>query len=197
MPRSVSVRGTKQVVTRWPAPMPRPYQPSLLRLLHGVTALLVPLAWLTGLQVYSAHDARFGRLPFSLPGDWIDLHGTVGVLLWPVALLFALYAIGPGQARLRQPANALALLALALAVGSGKLMDENWLRDGQLHHLAYGIHLLAWLLIALAVALHGASVLRRGGWPLARSMASLQLRPGDLPANWWDQIRRSFKNRKP
>ena len=31
--------------------MPRPYQPSLLRLLHGATALLVPLAWLTGLVV--------------------------------------------------------------------------------------------------------------------------------------------------
>ena len=25
--------------------MSRPYQPSLLRLLHGATALLVPLAW--------------------------------------------------------------------------------------------------------------------------------------------------------
>lgn len=34
--------------------MPRPYQPSLLRLLHGVTALLVPLAWMTGLLVYSS-----------------------------------------------------------------------------------------------------------------------------------------------
>ena len=68
--------------------MPRPYQPSLLRLLHGLTALLVPLAWLTGLLVYSADDGRFGRLPFPLPGAWIDTHGTVGVALWPIALLF-------------------------------------------------------------------------------------------------------------
>ena len=45
--------------------MPRPYQPSLLRLLHGPTALLVPLAWITGLLAYSAHDGRFGRLPLS------------------------------------------------------------------------------------------------------------------------------------
>jgi len=112
--------------------MPRPYQPSLLRLLHGLTALLVPLAWLTGLLVYSAADGRFGRLPFTLPGEWIDIHGTVGVLLWP---------------------------------------------------------------IALAVALHAAAVLRRGGWPLARSMASLQLRAGDLPGQWFDQIRRSFRVR--
>ena len=175
--------------------MPRPYQPSLLRLLHGATALLVPLAWLSGLLVYSSYDGRFGRLPFSLPGEWIDIHGTVGVLLWPLALLFSLYALTVGRLRLRQPANALALLALVMAVGSGKLMQEDWLRDGQLHHIVYSVHLLAWLLIALAVTLHLVAVLRLGGLPLARSMASVQLRPGDLPGNWFYQIRRSFKVR--
>jgi hypothetical protein len=61
-----------------------------------------------------------------------------------------------------------------------------------LHHLVYSVHLLAWLLIALAVILHVSAVLLRGGWPLARSMASLQLRTGDLPGNWFDQIRRSL-----
>jgi len=175
--------------------MPRPYQPSLLRLLHGVTALLVPLAWLTGLLVYSGFDGRFGRLPFALPGEWIDIHGTVGVLLWPIALLFGLYALGAGRPRLRQPANVIALAALVLAVGSGKLMDEDWLRDAQFQHAVYSIHLLAWLLIALAVALHVGAVLRRGGLPLARSMASLHVRSGDLPGNWFDQIRRSFRTR--
>lgn len=175
--------------------MPRPYQPSLLRLLHGATALLVPLAWLTGLLVYSNHDGRFGRLPFSLAGEWIDIHGTVGFLLWLIALLLALYALTAGRLRLRQPANALALVALMLAVGSGKLMDEDWLRDGQFQQVVYSVHLLAWLLIALAVTLHVASVLQRGGLPLARSMASVQLRPGDLPGNWFDQIRRSLKVR--
>ncbi len=175
--------------------MPRPYQPSLLRLLHGFTALLVPLAWLTGLLVYSSHDGRFGSLPFRLPGEWIDIHGTVGVLLWPIALLFGLYALTAGRARLRQPANAIALLALALAVGSGKLMDEDWLREGQFQHVVYSLHLLAWLLIALAVALHVSAVLRRGGLSLARSMASVELHSGDLPGQWFDQIRRSFKAR--
>ena len=175
--------------------MPRPYQPSLLRLLHGATALLVPLAWLTGLVVYSRYDWRFGRLPFTFAGEWIDIHGTVGVLLWPLAILFALYAITAGRLRLRQPANALALLALILAAGSGKLVQEDWLRDGQLHHLVYSVHLLAWLLIPLAVTLHLVAVLRLGGLPMARSMASVQLRPGDLPGNWFDQIRRSFKVR--
>ena len=176
--------------------MPRPYQPSLLRLLHGATALLVAPAWLSGLLVYSADDGRFGRLPFRLPGEWIDLHGTVGVVLWPITLLFGLYALSVGRARLRQPANALALLALGLAVGSGKLMEEDWLRDGQFDHLVYSVHLLAWLLIAVAVILHVLSVLRRGGWPLAGSMVSVQLRSGDLPGNWFDPIRRFFKARR-
>jgi hypothetical protein len=175
--------------------MARPYQPSLLRLLHGTTALLVPLAWLSGLLVYSNFDGRFGRLPFRLAGEWIDIHGMVGVLLWPIALLFALYALTAGRPRLRQPANALALLALVLAVGSGKLMQEGWLREGQFDHLVYSVHLLAWLLLAGAVALHVLAVLQRGGWPLARSMASVQLRPGDQPRHWPGQILRSIRSR--
>jgi len=173
--------------------MPRPYQPSLLRLLHGATALLVPLAWLTGLLVYSRYDGRFGRLPFTLPGEWIDIHGTLGVLLWPIALLFGLYALTAGRARLRQPANAIALLALGLAVGSGKLMQEDWLRDGQVHHLAYSLHLTAWLLIATAVFWHLAAVLRRGGLPLALSMVQLQLRSNDKPKHWPSQLIRGFR----
>ena len=176
--------------------MPRPYQPSLLRLLHGATALLVPVAWITGLVVYSSYDGRFGRLPLALPSEWIDIHGTVGVLLWPVALLFGLYAVTAGRVRLRQPANAIALLALALAVGSGKLMQEDWLRQGQLHHLIYSLHLMAWVLMAIAVAIHVAAVWQRGGLPLARSMASFSLRKGDLPADWFLQIRNSLTVRR-
>jgi hypothetical protein len=176
--------------------MARPYQPSLLRLLHGATALLVPLAWLSGLVVYSNHDGRFGRLPLTIPGGWIDIHGTIGVFLWPVALLFGLYALTAGRARLRQPANAGALLALALAVASGKLMQEDWLREGQLNQLVYSVHLLAWLGIAIAVLVHVAGVLQRGGLPLARSMASLSLRAGDLPAQWPGQMLRSLRIRR-
>jgi uncharacterized iron-regulated membrane protein len=70
--------------------MPRPYQPSLLRLLHGATALLALAAWLSGLVVYSSFDGRWGRLPLNLAGDWIDIHGSLGVILWPLALLFGI-----------------------------------------------------------------------------------------------------------
>jgi len=65
---------------------------------------------------------------------------------------------------------ALPLLALALALGSGKAMQEEWLHEGQLHHLAYNLHLLGWLLLALAVPVHLLTLLRRGGWPLLTSM---------------------------
>ena len=69
-----------------------PYQPSLLRLTHGVTALLVLAAWLSGLFVYSRYDGRWGRLPFTPGGNWIDLHGQAGFLLLPLGLAFAAYA---------------------------------------------------------------------------------------------------------
>ncbi len=173
--------------------MARPYQPSLLRVLHGATALLVPLAWLSGLLVYSRHDGRWGRLPWTPGGDWIDIHGSLGVLLWPLALLFGLYALSLGRRRLTNPANALALLALALAVGSGKLMDEDWLREGQLQHGVYGLHLLAWLVLGLAVLGHVGGVLVRGGLPLARSMVSLRSRQGDRPQDWPRQIREHLR----
>lgn len=173
--------------------MPRPYQPSLLRILHGAMALLVPAAWISGLIVYSQHDGRWGRLPWQPGGDWIDIHGSLGVLLWPLAIVFGLYALSVGRARLRKPANAAALLGLALAVGSGKLMNEDWLRQGGLNQLVYGLHLLAWLLIAAAVLWHVTAVLGRGGLPLARSMLSLQARPNDQPRHWPGQIRRVFR----
>ncbi len=168
-------------------PATHPYQPSQLRLLHGAMAALVPLAWLSGLLVYSTRDGRWGQLPWQPGGDWIDIHGSIGVALWPLALLFALYAITLGRARLNQAPNAVALLALSLAVVSGKLMNEDWLRTGQLHHVVYDLHLLAWLLIAITVVWHLAGVFRRGGVALARSMFRLELRGHDRPRHWPSQ----------
>jgi exosortase/archaeosortase len=169
--------------------MTRPYQPSLLRLLHGTTAIVVALAWLSGLLVYSLFDGRWGRLPWRLPGDWIDLHGTVGVALLPLAVLFAAYAFTLGRRQLTRASNAVALAALSLAIGTGKLMQEDWLRAGELHHLAYSLHLLAWVVMAAATLTHLTGVMRRGGLPMLRSMVSLKARKGDLPADWPEQLR--------
>jgi hypothetical protein len=151
-----------------------PYQPLLLRLLHGAMVVLVPLAWLSGAVVFSNHDGRWLRLPLQVPGDWIDIHGTIGVLLWPLAALFAIYALSVGRFRLRHGANAAALIGLVLAVGSGKFMQEAWLRNGDLDHFIYHLHLLAWLMMAAAVAWHIQAVFSRGGFALARSMFRLK-----------------------
>ena len=170
-----------------------PYQPSLLRLLHGITALLVLGCWLSGLIVYSRYDGRWGRLPFTPGGNWIYLHGLAGFLLLPLGLAFAAYALSLGRPRLKRITNTMALGALGLAVATGKLMQEDWLRDGQLHHLAYSLHLVAWLLIGLAVLLHVGDSLRLGGVPLLASMANTSLRPGDRPGDWPEQVRRFWK----
>ncbi|MCP9818573.1 hypothetical protein KBZ18_03580 [Synechococcus sp. Cruz-9H2] len=110
--------------------MARPYQPSLLRLLHGTTA--------------------------------------AGVLL-----------------------------PLAMAIGTGKLMQEDWLRQGNLSQLVYSLHLIAWGVMAMAVLAHLAGVLARGGWPLAGSMASLRLKAGDRPADWPRQLAKAVRRSDP
>ncbi|HBL11074.1 MAG TPA: cytochrome B, partial [Cyanobacteria bacterium UBA11162] len=40
-------------------PQSKPYQPSLLRFLHGVNALIAVLAILTSFLVYNTYDGRF------------------------------------------------------------------------------------------------------------------------------------------
>ena len=140
-------------------PMAAPYQPSLLRVLHGATALLVATGWITGLLLLGSFDGRWGRFPFTLDGEWIEWHGRVGLLLALVLLLFVPYALTLGAGRLRRFANSLPLL-----------------------------HLTAWLLLAVSVPLHLIGAVRRGAWPLAASMLSLQLRTHDGPLHWPGQL---------
>ena len=176
-------------------PPTAPYQPSLLRLLHGAMVLLVPLAWLSGAAVYSNDDGRLWRLPFHLPGDWVDIHGTLGVVLWPLTLLFVIVALTLGRSRLRQPANAAALMGLVLAVGSGKGMNEDWLRRGELDQVVYHLHLLGWFLIAASVIWHVCAVINRGGLSLASSMFSTTMRANDQPHHWLAQLLMKLKQR--
>jgi hypothetical protein len=172
------------------SPMAVPYQPSLLRVLHGATGLLVAIGWITGLLLLGGFDGRWGRLPFSLDGEWIELHGRVGLLLALVLLLFVPYALTLGAGRLRRFANSLPLLALVLAVGSGLQMETEFLLNHASTPLPYALHLTAWLLLAVSVPLHLIAAVRRGGWPLAASMLSLRLLPHDGPLHWPGQLLR-------
>ena len=90
---------------RTSSPKKGPYQSSLLRALHGCSALAVLGCWLTGLVVYGRYDGRWGRLPLQLPGDWIDIHGSLGVVLLPFAVLLAVYACTLGGAGCNAPAT--------------------------------------------------------------------------------------------
>ena len=152
--------------------MASPYQPSLLRLLHGFTSFGVLGAWVSGVLIYSAYDGRWGKLPIQPPGDWIEWHGYLGLVLLVPAIGLALYSFSLGRQRLGRASNALPLIALALALVSGLLMEGDWLEEGQLQATVYSLHLTGWLLLSVSVVAHVAGLVRRGGWPWrARSSA--------------------------
>ena len=187
----------------------QPYQPSLLRVLHSISASLGIGAIVTAALTYNTYDGRWGRLPLPPIADIEGLHGTFGlfflVMLLPLALysfylgshrllsIAALRQLGNQQAgqswrSLHRLANTLMLLAAGLAVVSGRQIKEEWLPAGEFHHVWYSVHLAAWVVMVLCLGLHVAAALRSGGWPLIRSMLSWQVRSSDRPQAWWSQV---------
>lgn len=192
------------------APKPiSPYQPLLLRLLHGIHGVCLILALITALWTYNTYDGRWGRLPVPDYPDMEGIHGTFGLWTLLIFPLFLVYAIHRGQRRLIQNdswrqlskfgkpiwwyslnrlANTLTLLALLFALFSGKMMDEDWLPRGELDHRWYLLHLVSWVVMVGAIALHLLLNARVGGVPLLRSMVSTQIRPKDSWAQWQRQM---------
>lgn len=189
----------------------KPYQPLLLRLLHGINAFLVFGALITGFLVYNSWDGRFGRLwRLSENRTLIDIHGTFGFFLLFAFVAFAIYSLKAGRKRLIQSdsftqltninrpigwyslhriVNTGMLLAAVFAVFSGKFQDENWLPSGQMNQVWYFIHLIAWVVMLLAIALHLLITAKVGGIPLWRSMFKTQYRPTDSPKLWPQKVR--------
>ncbi|AFZ11422.1 hypothetical protein Cri9333_0454 [Crinalium epipsammum PCC 9333] len=153
----------------------QPYQPLLLRILHGFTGLFLVAAILTAFWTYDTYDGRWGRIPLPTYRDIEGVHGTFGLYTLLIFPFFVLYAFHRGQRRLIQPdslaklssfgkpiwwytlnrfTNTFALIALTFAVFSGKMMDETWLPKGELNHAWYYAHLIAWVIMAIAIALH-------------------------------------------
>ena len=176
--------------------MARPYQPSLLRLLHGLTALLVFAAWISGSLILLRFDHAQGE--FSLPGlpELTEHHQVIGLVLVPFALMFGLYALIAGRAALRKAANLLPLLVLVLALASGLLMDDDGRFSADLHHLVKTIHVFAWAALAVSLLVHTLAALRRGGVPLIRSMVSARVQAYDWPTQWPAQLVRSLKRHR-
>jgi uncharacterized iron-regulated membrane protein len=192
--------------------MPRnqPYQPSLLRFLHAVNALLVIAALITGFWVYNTFDGRFGKLLLPRINPIIDIHGTIGLTFFLFAPLFLIYSLWLGRKKLIQKSaianltevgkpiwwvtvhrltNTTMLVAIVFAAITGKLMDETWLPQGQLEHLAYTFHLIAWATMLGCLALHLLMSAKVGGVPLLLSIIDFKVRPDDHPKLWIKQLR--------
>lgn len=189
----------------------KPYQPLVLRLLHGITALLIIGAAITGFLVYDSWDGRFGRLALTLKNrDLIDIHGTFGFFLLPLLVIFTIYSIRVGSRRLVQAdswqnltkvgkpiwwytlqriANTIALMAALFSLISGKFQDENWLPKGEFNHVWYYAHLIAWCIVVGAIAIHLLMSVKVGGIPLILSMFDTKIRPEDSPAHWPEKVK--------
>jgi Prokaryotic cytochrome b561 len=195
----------------------QPYQPLVLRILHGLTGLFLVAAILTAFWTYNTFDGRWGKLPLPYYPDIEGLHGTFGLFTLLVFPLFMLYAFHRGQKKLLQPdflaklnqfgkpvwwynlnrfSNTLIILALTFAVFSGKMMDEKWLPNGELDRVWYYAHLISWVIIIGCIGLHLPLNAKVGGLPLLLSMLNWRFRAKDNPALWSTNIAAWWSGRR-
>jgi len=195
----------------------QPYQPLLLRILHGLTGLSLVAAILTAFWTYDTYDGRWGRIPLPTYQEIEGIHGTFGLYTLLIFPAFVLYAFHRGQHRLIQPdsfasltqvgkpiwwytlnrvTNTFALLALTFALFTGKMMDETWLPKGELNHAWYYAHLVGWFVMVAAIALHLLLNAKVGGVLFLLSMLSWKFRTNDSPklwtahvSEWWSTVR--------
>ncbi|ABB57658.1 cytochrome b/b6 domain-containing protein [Synechococcus elongatus] len=184
-------------------------QPFLLRILHGVTGVSLIAAILTAYWTYDTYDGRWGRIPLPQFPEIEGIHGTFGLWTLLIFPVFLIYAVHRGQKRLVQ-ANSLQQLAhighpswwytlnrwintvtlalLTFALFSGKMMDEKWLPNGELQHSWYLAHLLSWLLMVGAIALHLVVNFKVGGALFLLSMWRWRHHRSESPYFWPSSI---------
>ncbi len=192
-----------------------PYQPLLLRILHNLQGLWVLMAIITAIWTYNTYDGRWGKLPIP---DWQEvegIHGTFG--LWSLLMLpiFVIYIFHRQKQKIIQSntfnqlslinkpiwwyslhrlINTFNIFALTFAVFSGKMMDEQWLPDGELDHLWYYLHLMSLIIMVVSISLHILMSLKIGGYPLILSMMKYEFREKDHPYLWINNCRYFFSN---
>lgn len=187
-----------------------PYQPVLLRILHGIAAVLVVLAWISGFLIYNNYDGRWGSLALPTIGDIQGIHGTIALTFLLFLPAFALYSFHIGYHRLIQEqsfsqlkhlgkpvwwisvhrfANTLMLLAATFAVVTGRMMKEEWLPAGEIDRQWYLAHLVAWVCVFMSLALHLLMGAKVGGVPLLLSMFNWTRRVEDTPRSWLQGIK--------
>jgi len=187
-----------------------PYHSLALRLFHGVNSLIVLVAIATGFLIYDRFDGRFGKLSLPTIDSIITIHGKVGLILLLAFPIFALYSFHRGQKRLVQAdslsklsqvgkpiwwytlhriTNTLVLIAVGLALLSGRIMQASWLFLGEFEHFWYSMHLMMWAILVFFIPLHLTMIIKVGGVPLLLSMISFYARPGDTWEAWLRKIR--------
>ncbi len=192
-----------------------PYQPLIFRVLHSITAILVIGAIISGFLVYNTFDQRFGYIPIPKINPIQDIHGTLAVSFLILLPFFAIYSFHAGKKRLLQPdsirnltqfwrpiwwvslqrlVNTKMLLAGVLALVSGRMMKEEWLPTGELDHVWYYAHLIAWLIMICCLAIHVLMSAKVGGVPLLLSIVSWKFRGEDSPVNWYSRFWDWFGN---
>lgn len=192
-----------------------PYQPLILRILHGISGILGIAAIMTGFLVYNTFDKRFGKIPIPRIDPIQDIHGTVSLFFLILLPAFAIYSFHAGKTRLLQSdssqhfhqfnqpiwwvslhrlINSLMLISAVLAVVSGRMMQEEWLPIGELDHIWYYFHLIAWVIMVVGLALHILMSAKVGGAPLLLSIVSWKFSPGDSPKHWLSRLRGWWSN---
>jgi hypothetical protein len=196
-------------------PPSSPYQPALLRILHGTIALLTVLALASGFWVYNTYDKRWGSVALPTLTDIQGIHGTIALTFLLLLPVFALYSFHLGYRRLVQAqsfsqlkqigkpvwwisihrfANTLMLLAATVAVVTGRMMKEEWLPAGEVDRPWYLAHLVAWTGVLISLLLHLLLGVKVGGVPLLISMFKWGMRDQDTPAFWLRDIKLSHSS---
>lgn len=198
-----------------PVKISQPYQPLLLRILHGLTSLFAIAAMITAFWTYDTYDGRWGRIPLPKFTEIEGIHGTFGLWTLLIFPFFVIYAFHRGQQKLIQSnsiskltqfgrpiwwytlhrlVNTLSILALTFAVFSGKMMDEKWLPKGELNHPWYYTHLVSWLILLTCISIHLLMNVKVGGLPLIVSMINWRFRTKDSPALWQKHFYDRYSN---
>jgi hypothetical protein len=191
-------------------PSTSPYQPALLRILHGAAAVLTLSALVSGFWVYNTYDKRWGSLALPTLDDIQGIHGTIALTFLLFLPIFALYSFRIGYRRLVQEqsfsqlsqvgkpvwwtslhhfANTLMLIATTFSVMTGRMMKEEWLPAGEIDRQWYLAHLLGWLGVLISLALHLLMGVKVGGIPLLLSMFNWKKRDGDRLGSWLQEIK--------
>lgn len=80
----------------------QPYQPLLLRILHGLTGIVLIAAMVTAYWTYDTFDGRWLKLPLPEYQEIESIHGTFGLYTLIIFPVFAIYAFRRGNKRLIQ-----------------------------------------------------------------------------------------------